>query len=222
MANELQVSIGTTGRTIYFLIRSRTAQIWNTSNNAFENFVSGQYSLYTVSAVEQDLTGYYVGSFPTAIPPGTYSVIAKQQISGTPAVTDPTVGANNLEWGGAALLPLSDLATSGQLATVGPIRIARGAMVQNFPFFLRSASDHTTSFVSGIVSGQISRDGGNFGPLQSGLVTEVGLGWYKCNLTSGDLLANTIALHFTANGVSGGTADPLPLAFVLQKTSGQV
>ena len=72
-----------------------------------------------------------------------------------------------------------------------------------------------------MVSGQIARDGGAFGALQSGTVTERGLGFFDCTLTSGDLLANTVKLVFTAVGVSGGAADPVPFGAVLQRSSGQ-
>ena len=39
---------------------------------------------------------------------------------------------------------------------------------------------------------------------------------------SRDLLANTVKLNFSANGISGGSADPVNIAFFMQKTSGQV
>ncbi len=39
-------------------------------------------------------------------------------------------------------------------------------------------------------------------------------------LTSGDLNANTVALVFTANGISGGTADQRDFAYILQRVSG--
>jgi hypothetical protein len=130
----------------------------------------------------------------------------------------------DLEWNGTYVTPLSDLATSGQLGQIGPLRIARGTMLQNFQFKLVSSADHLTAFTSGVVSGQIARDGGTtFGPLQSGSFFEIGLGWYGLSaLTSGDLLANTAALVITANGISGGTSDQRDFAFVLQRTSGQL
>ncbi len=94
-------------------------------------------------------------------------------------------------------------------------------MIQNFPLYFRSSIDHVTPFVSGIISGQISRNGGAFGALQSGAYTELGLGFYALQaLTSGDTSAVTIALMFNAVGISGGTSDPLPLGIVTQHSSG--
>lgn len=222
MASELAADLNMTGATAYFLLRNRVSQIWNTSGGtgAFENFASGSYSNYAITATEQGISKFYTANMPTAVPAGTYPTVVKQQKGGSPVETDPTLGQANVEWNGTALTPLSDTATSGQLSNVGPVKIYRGEAISGFPLYLRSALDHVTPFTSGVVSGQISKDGGVFGPLQSGNVTEVGNGFYKINLTSGDLNCGTAALYFTANGISGGTSDPLPFSLVLQRTSG--
>lgn len=223
MAGEIQASVGVSGGTMYVLIRDRIGRVWNTSSQSMENYQTANYANYTVSATEQgSASAYYVATFPAAIPPGVYSITMHQQQGGSPAETDRRVAMNDYQWGGSATLPLSDLVTSGQLSQIGPIRIAKGVMIQNFPIYLKSSADHVTPFTSGVVSGQISRDGGAFGALQSGGVLEVGLGWYKVPLTSGDLNANTVALLFTANGISGGSSDPLPLGVVTQRVSGSL
>lgn len=222
MANEIQFPGPGTGRTCYAVIRNRIAQPWSTSGGtgAFENFVSGNYPDYGISATEQGVCNYYAATMPAAIPAGVYEITAYQQAGGSVAQTDPRVAGGSEQWNGTVLLPLSDLATSGQLGQLAPMRVYRGQMLQNFPFKLVSSADHVTPFTSGIVSGQIARDNGSFGVLQSGTVTEMGLGWYRVNLTSGDLLANTAAISFSANGVSGGTADQRDIALVLQRVSG--
>ncbi len=224
MAAEIQYRGPGSQRQCYHLIRNQTSgYIWSASGGTggFESIVSGNYSSYALADTEQGVSNVYVGNAPTALPAGDYAIDARQQVGGSPAWSDPGVAAGDLQWNGSKLLPLSDLATSGQLGTITPMRIARGTMVVNFPFYLKSAADHITPFVSGIVSGQISRDGGSFGALQSGNATEIGLGWYRATLTSGDLLANTVALQFSANGVNGGTSDTLPLSLILQRVSGQ-
>lgn len=221
MSGEVQFSFQS-GKQTYFIIRNRIGQIWNTSSLAFESYSTGSYANYAISATEQgSASAYYVGNFPTAIAAGVYYLLSKQQIGGSPAETDPTIGVGNFDWNGVVALPLSDLATSGQIGQMAPIRIARGTQIPSFPFKLVSSADHITPFVSGIVSGQISRDGGFFGALQSGNVSEIGKGWYSVPITSGDILANGVALLFTANGVSGGTSDQRDFAFILQRTSGQ-
>lgn len=219
MANEVQVNYAA-GATVYFLVRNATGSIWNGS--AFEAYVTANYTTYDVAMTQQGTaSGFYAGNFPSTISPGVYSIVAKNQVGGTPAETDPTVAVGDYQWNGTVTLPLSDLATSGQLGTVTPIRLARGVAFSGFPFYMVSSADHVTPFISGVVSGQISRDGAAFGAFQSGTVTEMGLGWFKISITSGDLLANVIAMNFTGVGISGGGADPRNMSVILQRVSGQ-
>lgn len=224
MAGELQFNYRSAA-TAYFLIRNRIGQVWNTSGGtgAFENYQTTMYTSYAISATEQgSASAYYTGTFPAAIPPGVYAVTAKNQLGGSPAESDQTIAVGDYQWNGSQTLPMSDLATSGQVSQFAPIRLARGSMIRNFGIYLKSSADHVTPFTSGVVSGQISRDGGSFGPLQSGAFTEIGLGFYNLQaLTSGDLLGNTVNLLFTAAGISGGTSDPLPMSIVTQRVSGQ-
>ena len=223
MANEMRVSYQA-NRTVYFMIFNRTGQIWNTAGSAFETYQTANVADYGIAATPVgSASSFYTANFPSTIVPGTYDLVAKQQLGGTEAEADPTIGVQAaFQWNGSAELPLSDLVTSGQLSQVGPIRIARGVMVQNFLFYMKSSADHITPFVSGVVSGQIARDNGAFGALQSGAFTEVGNGFYRLQaLTSGDVLCNTFALLLTGNGISGGSADPVPFTGITQRVSGQ-
>lgn len=221
MAGEIQFNYSS-GKTTYTLIRDRNGRVWNTSSLAFETYNQANFADYVVAATEQGSSAYYAATFPSSIPAGVYSITAKVQVGASADESDPTIATGDEQWNGSATLPLSDLATSGQVGQIAPLRIARGTMVRNFPFKLVSSLDSKTPFTSGVVSGQISRDGGLFGPLESGSFTEMGKGWYSLQaLTSGDLLANTAALLFTANGISGGTSDQRDFSFVLQRVSGQ-
>lgn len=224
MANELQISFRP-NQTVYFLIRNRVGQIWSTSGGtgAFTAYQTANYTDYSITGTQQgSASAMYTGSVPAGLLPGVYGVLGKQQLGGSVAESDPALGSENYQWNGTVTLPLSDLATSGQIGTIAPIRAARGCMIQNFPVYLKSSADHLTPFTSGTVSGQIARDGGSFGALQSGAFTETGLGYYNLQaLTSGDVLANTVKLVFTATNPTGGTSDPLPISLLLQRTSGQ-
>lgn len=222
MANEL-LAQAAADINVYFTIRNRTGQIWNTSSSAFEAYSTASYGSYDTPATEQGTaSGIYAADFPSTIIPGVYSIVAYQQLGGSPAETDRYVAQGDFQWNGTAQMPLSDVATSGQLSYYLPTKPSYGTMIPNFPLYFKSSADHVTPFVSGVLSGQISRNGGAFGPLQSGAFTERGAGWYVLqSLTSGDLAAGSVALLFTAVGISGGTADPVPLAMVMQKTSGQ-
>lgn len=222
MAGELQLSYQAS-KTVYTLLRNRVGQIWSTSGGTggFAAYLTASYADYAISLTEQgSASAFYAGNMPAAMPAGVVSVVGKQQLAGSVAESDPSIAVGDIQWNGTVTLPLADLATSGQLGTFGPIRMARGQAISGFCFDLVSAADHVTPLVSGVVSGQISRDGGSFGVLQSGTFSEIGLGFYRVNLTSGDLNAGVAAVVFTANGISGGSSDPRRMAFVLQRTSG--
>ena len=222
MANEIQMGGPGTGRTCYARIHNQTSgYIWSTSGGTgggFEIYTAADVASYSITMSEQGATNFYVGNFPPAVPPGVYSVEARQQLGGSAVEGDPRVGGGDIQWNGSKVFALSDIPISGFV--VG-IRLQRGVMVQNFGLYLKSAADHVTPFTSGIVSGQIIRDGGLWGALQSGAIAELGNGFYNLQaLTSGDLNANSVDLLFTANGVSGGSSDPLPMSIILQRSSG--
>lgn len=223
--NDIKFRGAGVGATSYIRILSSGSLVWSTSGGTggFESFNSANWLSYAISAVEQGSTNVFVASVPSALPGGVYDIDARNQIGGAAAVTDPGVAQGDLQWNGTEVIPLVNLATSGQVATIGPIRVARGVMITNWMIYLKSASDHVTPFTSGVVSGQISRDGAALGAFQSGAFTEVGNGFYKLQaITSGDILCNTAAMLFTATGISGGTSDPLPMTLVTQKVSGSV
>lgn len=224
MAGEISCDAAT-GITIYANIRNRTSGfIFNVSSGQFETYstASGNQNAYQITLSEQGTGGHYLGNVPSTLGPGTFDITAKRRINAWFAETDQLVANGQLEWNTSVAVPLSDLSTSGQLANLSPLRLARGTMIQNFPLFFRSSSDHLTGMTSGVVSGQIARDNGSFGVLQSGSFTETGLGWFNLSaLTSGDLLCNTVKLHFSCVGISGGSADNIDMSFVLQRTSGQ-
>lgn len=223
MSSEIQASYAA-GRTVYAQIRNRVGLIWSTSGGVggFEGYLSANVADYAISMGQQgSASAYYVGNWPTAMPAGVYNVVAKEQITASPLESDPTFAQGTEQWNGSALFPLSDLATSGQLGILAPLRLARGTMVRNFPFPMVSSADHVTPLTSGVISGQISRDGAAFTALQSGAFTEIGQGFYSLQaLTSGDLLCDTAALLFTGAGISGGAADPRRFTLVTQRTSG--
>ena len=219
MAGELITKGPALGATVYSTIRGSGQSIWSTSGGGggWESWTQANQTEYALTMTQQTGINIYVGNAPLTLPPGSYNVFAQQQVGASPAASDPVFAFGDLEWGGAATVPLSNLATSGQVGQMQPMRIARGVMVPNFLFNLVSATDHVTPVVSGAttLSGQVSKDGAAFSVLQSGSFTEVGLGFYKVTLTSGDLLANTAALWFQS-----ATSDPRTFSLVTQRVSG--
>lgn len=220
MAGELFAATGRVGRTCYFLIRDRTSQFWNGSS--FETYAAANYATYDIAATEVGTNrGFYKGTFPSDIAAGVYDILMCEQQGGSPAETDPIVAQQDgYQWNGTVTMPLSDLTTSGQLSTALPIQMTRGVMKSHFHVHLVSQSDHITPFISGVLSGQILRDNGSYGPLQSGAFTEKGNGTYRFPLTSGDLDGEQVSLFITARGISGGQSDPWKATFVMQRRSG--
>lgn len=212
------------GKTMYVQLRNRTNQIWSTSGGTggFSTYNSAFIEDYQLDATQQGVADdYYTANWPAACPPGVYNLVAKQQMGVSAAESDPTVATGTEQWNGTAILPLSDLATSGQFGQLAPLRLARGTQIANFMFPMVSSADHVTPFTSGVISGQIARDGSAFTALQSGAFQEIGQGFYSLQaLTSGDLLCNTASLLFTGTGISGGNADPRRFSLILQRTSG--
>jgi len=211
-----------TGRTVYVVIRDRNSRPYSSSGaGGFNTYNTSEYADYAVSLTEQGTaSAYYVGNFPSISSGGIYSLVAHRQAGGSPAETDPNIGGGDVHWDGSKVISMSELANSGQIGQLAPLRMAKANMVLNFPFKLVSSTDNKTAFTSGVVSGQISKDGGNFGVLQSGAFTELGHGWYSLQaLTSGDLDCNAAALLFTANGVSGGQAAQRDFGILLQKSA---
>ena len=218
MAGEVIATPGDTGLTLHFEVYNVNGQPWNASGGgAFEAYQTSHYASYSFSMAEQGTASMvYLGNFPTAIGPGLYNVVARRQAGGSPLETDQVVAQGELHWNGSTVIPLSSLATSGQVSQLIPLRPTRGVAIPNFLFKMVSATDGKSPVTSGVISGMISRDGAAFGPLQSGAFTEVGKGWYSLMaLTSADLLCSMAAVVFTANG-----ADQRDFGFLLQRASG--
>lgn len=108
MAGELQFAYGTSGRTVYAVVRTTTGTVWN--GTAFAAFNAANWSTYAVSMTEQGASGYYVGNFP-AVSAGLYFVEVRDRAGGSPAVSDPVAGSGEVEWDGAAVVPLSSRST---------------------------------------------------------------------------------------------------------------
>lgn len=106
MANELQAQ-NTSGKTVYAVVLNATGSVWN--GTAFVTPASANWATYAIALAEVGGTGLYEGNFP-AVAAGVYSVIAFQQVGGTPAVSDINLGASPFHWDGAAEVPLSAIA----------------------------------------------------------------------------------------------------------------
>jgi hypothetical protein len=104
MAAIIELTSATPGSTDYATIHNGAGQYWN--GTSFESFNGANWSNY-VSTVTEDRSGavgsgYYKGTFPPAISPGRYTFTFYQQVGGSPAVGDPTIGSGGpMYWTGA-------------------------------------------------------------------------------------------------------------------------
>lgn len=106
MSSELQQDY-LSGKVVYYLLRNSSAQIWN--GVTFENYTTANFANYPITSTEQGAaSGYYVGNMPS-ISAGVYSVIAKQQVGGSPAESDITIGTGTIIWDGSSIQTISSI-----------------------------------------------------------------------------------------------------------------
>lgn len=94
---------GVTGKTIYFIVRNSSGQVWNGA--AFEIFNASNWATYDIAATEQGTSGYYSATFPATITAGKYTIVAHRQVGGSPATTDPVFGVGIYYWNGTTEEP---------------------------------------------------------------------------------------------------------------------
>jgi len=147
MASEIQ-SIGTTGKTVYAIVRDATGRLWNVATSAFEAWTTANYANYAVPMVEQVPSAYYVGSFPVLVTtPGLYGIDVRQQVGATPATTDTPLSGGLLNWAGTAEATVA--AVQARVTTALPA-VAAGA-AGGLPTATNGSGQVTASSVVGAV-----------------------------------------------------------------------
>ena len=76
-----------------------------------------------------------------------------------------------------------------------PSGIAKNVALSNFAFYMVLTSDHVTAATGKIVTGQISKDGSAFVAVTN-VISEIGSGMYKVDLTQAEINADVILLKF--------------------------
>ncbi len=79
-----------------------------------------------------------------------------------------------------------------------PTGVAKNVALSNFMFKMVLTSDHITPATSKSVTVSLSGDGGAFSAATNTPATEVSNGWYKINLTQGEMNYLVIAVKCTA------------------------
>lgn len=104
MSGIIELTSAIPGSTNYSTIHNASGQYWN--GTSFEQFNGASWSNYTNSLTEDRSgavgTGYYKCAFPSGITAGRYTFTFYQQVGGSPAVGDPTIGSGGpMYWTGA-------------------------------------------------------------------------------------------------------------------------
>lgn len=105
------------GANIYVVIRNSLGQVYRADTTLFETYLTANLTLtkYAIALTEQGTaSGMYGLTFPTAIPAGIYSVVAKYRASTNPAESDLTAGAGDVQWDGTAIVPVSTISNLAQ------------------------------------------------------------------------------------------------------------
>jgi hypothetical protein len=105
MSKEIQ-ALAAPGSVVYAqIIRETDGKIWNTSGTpAFEDYVTANIANYAIAMAQAGTaSGIYTGTFPSTIPAGRYSVVARVRAGGSPAEADAVAGAGEILWDGTAV-----------------------------------------------------------------------------------------------------------------------
>lgn len=123
MANEIKAP-SVTGLTLYAVVINLAGQVWN--GTTFEALLGANWANYDIALTEQVSAGIYYGTFPV-VAAGLYDVQIRQQLGGTPAVSDPVVAIGQMPWGGTAevCLETDSIAELAQAAPSGTPRLAQ-------------------------------------------------------------------------------------------------
>jgi len=132
MAGEVQIAYGLTGKTPYFTVRELSSgtpgEIWSTVAVAFVAYSTTDFSNYDTSMSEQGTaSGVYVGTFPSSISAGLFSVVVRDRAGGSPAESDTMIGSGTIHWSGSAVEEPSVFVSGTDTVDVGKISGDAGA-----------------------------------------------------------------------------------------------
>lgn len=98
---------------------------------------------------------------------------------------------------GAVIPTVSTISSAVTVSNIPSVK--KNTALSGFMFYMVDSTDHRTPKTGLTVTAYRALDGGSFAACTNS-ASEVGSGWYKIDLSSSDLNANTVALRFTATG----------------------
>ena len=97
MLNPIEIAYQT-GATLYCVIHNKDGTVWNNNTQLFESFTPSNWGYYAVALTEQGSSGYYRGTFPSAIGSALTTECTYNQQGGSPAI-DPDAQAGPISIG---------------------------------------------------------------------------------------------------------------------------
>lgn len=192
MAGEIQItpSPRSTGSVVYAQVRSAMGTIWRTDTLVFEAYATASIANYAVTMTEQGTaSGCYVGTFPTQIPVGVYSLTAFIRAGGAPAETDVLVGnQSTFYWTGTVVSAADAYLPQAQAGA------ANGALI--------AGSNAATTFIAFTCTNAFTVSG-NW--LTTGTTTWTGAAAFSAGLTSD--ITGTLSTLTTYTGNTPQTGD---------------
>lgn len=133
--NTEPLDYGTSGASIYAIIRSRsTGQWWN--GTAMEAYTAANYANYDVAMPELGTSSIYLFTTPATLPSDDYDIFCRLRAGGTPAETDDPAGDPVARtWDGTTLSPIG-----GGGGAVAVSRYARYPTAADLTGFLADAN----------------------------------------------------------------------------------
>lgn len=155
-----------TGSTLYAVIHNPDGTVWNTTLNTgaggWEAFNSAHWSQYAISLTEQSPTGYYRGTYPTAITGVLTTEAVYVQLGGSPATSDSvtglaqTQGANMAAVGGDVTAAINMSISGGELVQGAAVTgtLSKTQASTNLSASLINAyTNRTILWTSGVLAG---------------------------------------------------------------------
>lgn len=88
------------GLTLYFIVLDGDGNVWAGSGVGFEPDDTSHWALYTQPMHEGAVPGNYLGTFPTTIGHGIYSLIGYKQVGASPSPSDEQILLGGMDWNG--------------------------------------------------------------------------------------------------------------------------
>jgi hypothetical protein len=123
-ANELQLNLGETGKTVYVVVSDETGQTWKPASNAFVAYTTTRSDFANAATESPSGTGLYRRSFPATV--GQRSWEWYLQVGGSPSHSDDIkIKEGSGYWGGSSFQTPGTFTTTQQAQILAALSIGQ-------------------------------------------------------------------------------------------------